>query len=72
MLKDANPEDTGNFIVALNHALQVEHQTGSMLDYLQEETDTADLQVFLDHLSNKTLAEVYEWNQDLREIGGQI
>ena len=72
-LKNTDPRDVDNFIVAFNSALQVEHQNGSMLtDYLEPETGASNLKDFLDALSNKSLAEIEDWNEDLRKIGVEI
>ena len=73
MLNAASPKDIGNFTAAFSHALNIEHQTGSILtDYLEPETGSDGLKEFLTNLSNKTSSEIEVWNEQLREIGVEI
>jgi len=51
---------------------ELEYKYSMLTDYLEPETESDELKDFLDHLSNKTLAEVEIWNEQLREIGVEI
>ena len=73
MLNVASPKDMGNFTAAFSHALNIEHQSGSMLtDYLEPETGSDGLKEFLTNLSNKTSSDIDVWNKQLREIGVEV
>ena len=74
MLVKADPSnDTLGFVTALNHAINVEHQNGSMLEYLQENSQSSsDLGGALFELSNAEGKTIEKWNNELREVGVQI
>jgi hypothetical protein len=75
-LKNANIKDLGNFIAQLSIALNATHQSGSMLDYVENDInedrlDTAEHQYYtrelLDALSGEDFHQT--WNDDIKESG---
>jgi len=80
-LLKADVNDIENFIVYINAALNGVHQTGSMLQYLQEYIDQnpdeyntwgeeVDLKDTFDRLSLEP--DIQKWNKELKEIGVKI
>jgi len=66
-LKKASPKDMGNFIVATQAALTVSHQTGDMIEYIEQFTGEDNLYSIMTALSNGEKVE--DWNQDLKRVG---
>ena len=66
-LKKASPKDIGNLIVATQTALTVSHQTGDMIEYVDQFTGESDLNALMNSLSDGKNVE--EWNQELRRVG---
>jgi hypothetical protein len=62
--------DLKNTIANINLALNASHQNGSMLDYLEEKSQSGDLKGLLDSLTEGK--NVKKWNKQLREIGVKI
>jgi len=65
--------DISNEIMAINHALNVTHQSGDMIDYLEQHlmgVDVNSIKSLLDDLSSNTY--IPEWNKELKEIGVKI
>lgn len=65
----------GNAIAVISLAINATHQSGDMLDYLEDYEDFVDVgaenaKALLDELSSGKNVE--KWNQELREIGVQI
>jgi len=61
------PETIEQMIILIHEALSTAHQTGSMLDYIVEYTQSDDVDKdFLDQLSNSSTE---HWNQDLQQNG---
>jgi hypothetical protein len=69
ILSDATG-DIKSLMAAISLGLNVAHQNGHMLDYLEQNTGSNDLRVLLDSLTKGE--HVKEWNQQLNEIGVQI
>ena len=59
-------------IVAINMALNATHVNGSMLQYLEQDTDEENLQAHFEEMSNLPKEKVETWNKQLREIGVQV
>jgi len=64
-LKNLKNKSLKDKIVTINIALNTSHQTGSMLDYIEEEHYNVD-KFLLDELSNK---DTTEWDEDLAKMG---
>jgi hypothetical protein len=78
-LKIANPRDMGNMVAQISIALNTVHQTGQMLDFVEEYTnedtisddsDTFRLKDLLDKLTDGKYNE--KWNSELKEVGINI
>jgi len=71
-LSAINPEDVGNSIAVISMTLNAVHQTGPMLDYIEQDTGESSTEIkhVLDEMTAGT--HVAEWNTQLREIGVQI
>ena len=66
------PHNLGQERITINRALGATHQTGEMLDYLEEEIseESGDIKNLLDNLTKGT--DVPVWNQELKTIGVNV
>jgi len=69
-LKNVDPNNIEDTIIKIDRAINASHQTGSMLEYLDEHTASYDLEATLNELRDRL--DVDEWNNELRAIGVQI
>lgn len=66
-LENISYEDTGNMMATISNALNVSHQTGEMLDYLEQDTQEDGLKNTLDGLTSGNF--IANANEELKEIG---
>lgn len=70
ILRSANPRDIGNYLSAINIALNTMHQTGSMLDYVElNHYSSHGLETLLNDLTNGLHNS--EWDQEVNALFGQ-
>jgi len=67
MLNNIKGKSFNEILAIINMAINVAHQTGPMLDYIQEKVDDIDLDRVLLSLSHGDNIE--QWNEELRKIG---
>lgn len=60
-------KDFKQFITNINVALNTMHQTGKMMDYIQDKTDLSKKD--LDRLSNLDSKTISKWKKDLISMG---
>ena len=76
LLVSATPNDIGGLVAAVNFGLHVNHQTGAMLSYLEEDIErngdkgSDDLKYILDQMAEGSFIE--RANKQLREVGVKI
>ena len=66
-LENISYEDTGNMMATISNALNVSHQNGEMLDYLEQDTNEDNLKGTLDELTAGNF--IPSVNEELKEIG---
>lgn len=76
-LKNSGPEDINKYSASLNIALNTAHQTGSMLDHVdnylsQNEENEVDIKNLLDQLSDPPPNVIARWDKELKENGVEI
>jgi hypothetical protein len=70
----SNSPNIGDNLAIINSAINATHQTGNMIDYLEQygnielKTSTDNIIKLLDNLSNEN-SYIPKWNKELREIG---
>jgi len=69
-LRNSDPNNIEDTVIKIDRAINTSHQTGSMLEYLEEFTSSENLSSVLDEISSKT--NVDGWNEELKEVGVQI
>jgi hypothetical protein len=69
-LESASAENTQEFMIAVNLALNAAHQTGAMTDYIENDTGASNIESLLNDLSSGS--EVPIWDQQLRAVGVQL
>lgn len=67
-LETIDKHPISNRIVIINQALNSVHQTGSMLDYINQEFSDVDKK-FLDSLSNTSETKIEAWKDDIVNMG---
>ncbi len=73
ILRSTNPRDIGNYLAAINIALNTMHQTGSMLEHVAVNNyslcDPKQLKILLDDLTAGSYNS--EWDQEVNALFGQ-
>lgn len=69
-LQSSSSSNAGNMIARVNMGLNVAHQTGDMIDYLEEDTNSENLKSVLDEATEGVNVE--RFNEELRMVGVQI
>lgn len=69
-LLQTNKKSFGQILVDINIAINTAHQTGDMIEYIEEELQEENIRELFDGLSGGQ--NISKWNEELKEIGVEI